>query len=49
MCPDNFSGKTPRGSFPVSDFLPLVVAFWVVGYGSSTLLLVFKGQIFENK
>ena len=35
MCPDIFLGKTLRGSFPVSEYLPRVVAFWVVAYGRS--------------
>ena len=48
MCPDNFSGKTPCGSFPVSDYLPKVVAFCVVAYGKFDSFVVCKGQIVKR-
>ena len=32
MCPGIFSVKPPCGFFPVSEYLPQVVAFWVVAY-----------------
>ena len=48
MCPDIFSGKTACGSFPVSDYLPQVVAFWVVAYGRFDSFVVCKGQIVKR-
>ena len=48
MCPGIFSVKTPCGSFPVSEYLPQVVAFWVVGYRWLDSFVVCKGQMVKR-
>ena len=48
MCPDIFLGKTLRGSFPVNEYLPRVVAFWVVAYGRFDMLVACKGQLVKR-
>ena len=50
MCPDIFSGKTPCGSFPLSDYLPQVVAFCLGGRLRKVRLsfVVCKGQIVKR-
>ena len=48
MCPGIFSVKTPCGSFPVSEYLPQVVAFWVVGYRRLDSFVVCKGQMVKR-